>query len=313
MNISDFEYLKQNLQNTELLGSDSSLGNIFLLQPKYNTELSIHNNIFYRQYFGTENRFGYAFPLNLEAKSSSKYDYLKDAISFIIQSHVNKSEINFCLCTQEQKNAIDECFLKNFPEYKIQWYTNRDDCDYIYLCENLIKLSGNTLQKKKNHISKFMRKFENQWEFKTYPENDISHDILQVEENWFNERSNDAEKAFDESLLLLEKESIKTALENANLLQLSGAVLYINEKPVAMTLASPISTETLDIHFEKALSYAAQNGAYAVINNLFCKQNTNYKYINREEDMGVEGLRHAKLSYKPELLLDKFYGKVVKS
>ena len=97
-------------------------------------------------------------------------------------------------------------------------------------------------------------------------------------------------------------------MKTAGLLKLKGGVLYIDEKPVAMTLASPISSLVLDIHFEKALSSVAKDGAYAVINNLFAKTCTNYKYLNREEDLGIEGLRKAKLSYKPALLLNKFFG-----
>ena len=92
----------------------------------------------------------------------------------------------------------------------------------------------------------------------------------------------------------------------------SSSILYIDGKPSAMCLASPISDKVLDIHFEKVLISVAENGGYAAINNLFAKTCTKYKYINREEDMGVEGLRKSKLSYKPEILLDKFYGQVIK-
>lgn len=311
MNNFDLEYLKQNVDSSDLMASDSALGNILLLQPKYNTELIINNNIFYRKYTGKKSRTGYAFPLSLK-KSEKQFDYLKDAINFIFQQNQNKNDINFCLCTQEQKNAIDECLLKNFSDYKVLWDTNRDDCDYIYLQEKLSVLSGSSLQKKKNHISRFKRAYENNFDFKLYPENDIAKDILQVEEDWYNERSNDVEKSFDDNALTLEKDSIKFALENTELLQITGAVLYVNERPCAMCLASPISEQTIDIHFEKCLSFCAENGGYAVINNFFVKSLSSYKYINREEDMGVEGLRKAKLSYKPEILLNKFYGKVVK-
>lgn len=314
LNPNDLEYISQTLNTNGLLGSDSSLANIFLLQPKYNTQIKINNNILYRKYFGTKNRFGYAFPLLLGPENpENQFGYLKEALSFIFEQNPTKTDVTFCLCTQEQKNRIDECLLKNFPGYKIDWDTIRDDCDYIYLQEKLSALSGSALQKKKNHISQFKRHFENRWEFKQFPQNDIAQDILTVEENWFNERSNDIEKVFDNTALSMERESIQIALQNAKALKLTGGVLYLDKIPCAMTLATPISSDCIDVLFEKSLSFAAQNGAYAVINNLFVQTCSQYKYINREEDMGVEGLRHAKLSYKPELLLDKFFGKVIES
>ena len=75
-----------------------------------------------------------------------------------------------------------------------------------------------------------------------------------------------------------------------------------------MTLASPISASVLDIHFEKSLSEPAKNGAYAAINQFFAQNCNFYEYLNREEDLGIPGLRKAKLSYKPDIILDKFSG-----
>ena len=83
-----------------------------------------------------------------------------------------------------------------------------------------------------------------------------------------------------------------------------GAVLYVEEKPVAMTLGSEISHLVFDINFEKALR--EYDGVYAVINNEFAKTLTKYEYINREEDMGLEGLRKSKLSYNPCIIIDRF-------
>lgn len=85
---------------------------------------------------------------------------------------------------------------------------------------------------------------------------------------------------------------------------MSGAVLYVEDKPVAMTLGSEISQNVYDVNFEKALR--EYDGVYAVINNEFAKTLTKYKYINREEDMGLEGLRKAKLSYNPVIILDRY-------
>lgn len=83
-----------------------------------------------------------------------------------------------------------------------------------------------------------------------------------------------------------------------------GAVLYVDSKPVAMTLGSEISPKVYDINFEKALR--EYDGVYAVINNEFAKTLTQYEYINREEDMGLEGLKKSKLSYNPVIILDRW-------
>ena len=78
-----------------------------------------------------------------------------------------------------------------------------------------------------------------------------------------------------------------------------------------MTLAAPISPDVLDVIYEKSFGDFARNGAYAVINQQFSRRCQSFLYLNREEDMGVEGLRKAKLSYKPEMILEKFYGEVL--
>ena len=105
----------------------------------------------------------------------------------------------------------------------------------------------------------------------------------------------------------LENESINLALKFFTELKLFAGILYVSGFPVAFTIASRISSECVDIHFEKAVSDYSRNGAFAVINQLFVQNFSDYKYINREEDMNIEGLRKAKLSYKPELILEKFY------
>ena len=101
-----------------------------------------------------------------------------------------------------------------------------------------------------------------------------------------------------------ELEVIKEALENFEEFKMNGAILYVENRPVAMTLGSEISERVFDVNFEKALR--EYDGAYAVINNEFAKTLTRYEYINREEDMGIEGLRKAKLSYNPIIILDRY-------
>lgn len=303
MNIQDFEYLKSNLDSSDLFGCDTSIANLFLLQEKYNTELKIHKDILFRYYYGSENRTGYGFPLPMKGLPA---DWLKTALEHIFEdAHAQNRAVSFCLLTSEQKNKINECLSLYFPDRNVNWKTNRDDCDYIYLRENLAELPGSQYQKKRNHISRFNRTYGTNWEFKSYPENDIAEDILTVSQKWYEENQGELQE-----VLRLEHESIKLALQNQNLFGLRGGVLYINGEPAAMTLAGPISPDVLDVIYEKSFSDFEKNGAYAVINQQFAKRCESFIYLNREEDMGVEGLRKAKLSYKPEIILEKFYGKI---
>lgn len=307
LNTQDFEYLEENLNRKNLFGSDSALANLFLLQPKYNIRLFIKNDILFRYYNGSENRNGWGFPIPLK---NAKEDYLRTALQIIFEDDKSGNrETKFCLFTQAQKNLADDC-LKNYFSAKIQkvaWKTNRDDCDYIYLQKNLAELSGSSYQKKRNHVARFNRIHQGDWEFKMFPDHDIAHDIMKVEEIWFDEKNGSEQEA-----LILEKESIRSALENHELLRIYGGCLYIDGKPAAMSIASAISNDVLDVHFEKAIAQYEPDGVFAMVNNLFAKKSPEFVYLNREEDMGVEGLRKAKLSYKPEILLDKFYGKVIR-
>lgn len=304
MNLSEFELLKNNACTEGLLGSDSAFANFFLLQNKYDIDFFADQDFLLRRYNGTESRNGFAFPILLNTSAS-----LEDAFSYIIKiAEKQKEKVSFCLCTREQKKLIDSFFEKNMRK-KIEWNSNRNDSDYIYLSKNLMDLPGQKFHKKKNHVSHFMHLYENRWTFKAFSHSNLDFDVLKVEENWLEERiaqSGGIEKL--EKTILFEKQCIESAVKNSKILGIFGGILYVDEKPVAMTLASKISDSVADVHFEKAFGEYAQNGAYAVINNLFAKEFSNYLYINREEDMGIEGLRKAKLSYKPDIVLDKFYG-----
>ncbi len=301
MNLYDFEYLENNLDTRGLYGSDTCIANLFLLQEKYNTWLKIHNNTLFRYYYGEENRTGYGFPI----PSPSNAEDLKSALEFIFEdARAQQRKLSFCLITREQKDLLDSCLAKYFNK-RVSWKTNRDDCDYLYLQKNLAELPGSNYQKKRNHVSRFNRIHGTDWEFKPFPQNDIADDILAIAQKWYDEKNGD-----ENPVLKLELQSVELALKNAELLKMTGGVLYIKGKPAAMTLASPISDSVLDVIYEKAIEEFEKDGVYAVLNQQFAKRSPGYLYLNREEDMGVEGLRKAKLSYKPSIVLEKFYGMV---
>ena len=173
---------------------------------------------------------------------------------------------------------------------------NRDAFDYIYLREDLANLSGKKYHGKRNHISAFSKKHN--WSFKPITAEN-TEDVKLCAEKWYKENADREDK-----YLRCEKQGGITILDNMELLGVRGGAVYVDGKVVAFTLGSRISDEIFDIHIEKALSDYAEG--YTVINREFARTLTEYKYINREDDMGLEGLRKAKLSYKPAILLKKY-------
>lgn len=186
-------------------------------------------------------------------------------------------------------------FKANFGD-KYVFEENRDAFDYIYLREDLANLSGKKYHGKRNHISAFSKKHN--WSFKPITAEN-TEDVKLCAEKWYKENADREDK-----YLRCEKQGVITILDNMELLGVRGGAVYVDGKVVAFTLGSRISDEIFDIHIEKALSDYAEG--YTVINREFARTLTEYKYINREDDMGLEGLRKAKLSYKPHILLKKY-------
>ena len=163
--------------------------------------------------------------------------------------------------------------------------------------------------KKRNHINQFVRKY-GEIDFRPLDERNLDL-AFSVEERWLSEaeqmeKSGAGSEAGD---LQVEKEIIKSALENfkslASACSMTGGILFVCSEPAAFCIASSISRNVVDVHFEKCLSPFAKDGGYAVINNQFSKS-VRAQYINREEDLGLEGLRKAKLSYYPDIILQKY-------
>lgn len=190
--------------------------------------------------------------------------------------------------------------LKLFREYCGDKYTfteNRDAFDYIYLQSDLVSLSGKKYHSKRNHISAFSKKYD--WRYEPITESNIA-DVRLCAERWYRENFFRAD-----GHLMCEKKGVDLMLSNMERLGILGGAVYIGGEVAAFTLASPINREVVDIHIEKALPEYAE--AYTVINREFALNALgDYKYINREDDLGLEGLRKAKLSYKPAILLGKY-------
>ena len=191
----------------------------------------------------------------------------------------------------------EEKWLNNrFPGQFTMEY-NRDFADYIYETEALIALRGKKYHGKKNHINKFMKTYD--WSYERVTDDNLS-ECLALLKDWESEKS-DVDDYYE---LAAEVEATSTALIERDFLGLKAGLIRADGRVVAFALGEEICDDTFCVHVEKAYSNVA--GAYAIINQQFLiHEAADYRYVNREDDVGDPGLRKAKLSYHPAILLEK--------
>jgi hypothetical protein len=194
--------------------------------------------------------------------------------------------------TPDFKNKLNELFPG-----KYSFITERDYFDYIYLREDLATLKGKKFQSKRNHINRFNSLYEYEYVPIT-PE--IVPQCLEVERVWRKMNANPDETEG----LSNEQRSMTFALEHFDELGLMGGAIMVEGKIIAFTYGSPVNATVFSIHVEKAnITY---EGAFSVINREFASRIPDrYVYLNREEDLGLPGLRKSKMSYNPVILLEK--------
>ena len=300
--IDEISSLQNQIIAGDLFSNDSSLASLFFLKDKYNIQIAIKSDVLYRYFEGKKSRTGYLFPIFLQSNSSNDYTQrLRKAIEEIrSDAKTNSRKFQFCLVTQKQKNDLDSVI-------SVDWDTNRDDSDYLYFSQELAELNGKDFHKKKNHLTHFISEYGKSFKAVELKDEENWQDALNVAYDWLDQNCEDDE---ENEQLQNELDSIKSAVENYRELNLKGMVIYIDDEPVAMTIASKISDQVLDINFEKALLPYTENGLYTAICSMFAKNQSEFLYLNREEDMGIEGLRKSKLSYRPAIILDKYFGPV---
>lgn len=209
-------------------------------------------------------------------------------------------------CRISSMTAADCALLEHLYPGQFRFHTDRDDYDYVYAIEDLAVLRGKRYQSKRNFVNRFR---ENHPDCQILPlGDDTVNAFREMAKAWF------AGKKQEDPLsdFYLEELALERALSHWKCLGLEGLVLMENETPLAMTLGSRLSEISFDIHFEKALDSAA--GAYAVINQAFAQylweKYPRLQYLNREDDMGIPGLRKAKLSYHPHHLVEKYWARL---
>lgn len=175
------------------------------------------------------------------------------------------------------------------------WY-DREYSDYIYEVDDLIRLSGSKYHGKKNHLNKFLNTYAFLYEEIT---NNNIEECRRMKEEWAVRKGGDIEEYREEL------DIIDNVLDNYDKFNLIGGLIRIDGKVSAFTIGEAISEDTFVTHFEKADEDIP--GLYQAINQQFAANSiSGFKYVNREDDIGLEGIRQAKLSYRPVMMFDKY-------
>lgn len=189
---------------------------------------------------------------------------------------------------------------ERYPD-RFSYQCERDTYDYLYAIDDLATLKGRKYHSKRNHIKRFCTDYPD-YTVEPIHEDNIDKARGMIAE-WFKQRIEEGQADAYE----LEQVALERAFDKYQELELEGMMLIVAGEVVAVTMGSKLSDEIFDVHFEKAKSDV--RGAYTVINYEFAKyikeKYPKVLYIDREEDMGIEGLRKAKESYYPHHLIEK--------
>ncbi len=181
--------------------------------------------------------------------------------------------------------------------------SDRDDFDYVYAIDDLADLKGRKFQKKRNHVNRFRAEHP---DFQVVPLTMCNMPQAQhMINDWFQTRM----RQDPEGNYMLENIALTRACRLYDALEMDGILLMDGGEVLAVTMGSRMGTDTFDIHFEKAREDV--EGAYAAVNCEFARylrlKYPDIAYLDREDDMGLEGLRKAKLSYNPHHLRSKYW------
>ena len=267
--------------------SELTFTNLFAWRKHYKLKYAIIND-YLCIFCADDNNKPYIFPPIGDLES----DKLKDAFDVIQQyAKDNNHEV---IIKKVYEHNVKQILDILGPNYVAQY--DRDNSDYVYLASDLSTLKGNKYHKKRNHVNKFVLTYK----YEYVPVNcDNKHLCYDVLDKWLSNKKTNLGSYNDEV------DAIKQIVENWDKLDCVGAIINVDDKPQAFTFGERLNKDTAVIHIEKINSEIDGLGEF--INKEFCRQNfKDIIYINREQDLGIEGLRKAKKSYLPQKFINKY-------
>lgn len=282
--LSDRDVIQKHFQNGKTRGCERTFANIFLWARFYHlTWAEVLGTAVFRSEY--EGQYSYSYPTGGGDRAG--------AVRRLLEEGREKGrQFRMYAVSPEEFEELEETFP---GEFQIEY--SRDEADYIYETEKLIHLSGKKYHGKKNHINQFKAAYPD-WSYEPITDGNVE-ECFQMALRWreLNGCESDPEKNKEMCVAL---NSLRLQKE----LGLCGGLIRAGGQVVAYSMGEPVCDDTFVVHIEKAL--AEIRGAYPLINQQFLEHEAaEYRYVNREEDTGDEGLRRAKLSYHPVFMAEK--------
>lgn len=284
LQLKDINVIKPYLYDQKNRICDYTIGGIMMWRSYFHTEYCIIEETLLLKVTYLSGEVAFSYPVGKHHKS-----ILRKLQDYCIQKEIR---MEFCTITEDNLTHLKQVF----PSLEI--HEERDWFDYLYEGEALKTFPGKKYNKIRNHLNKFQNCYPN-WRFEVINEVNIM-EVSQFYDTFLkNQTKENTSTSIEESLKVTE------VLENYKLYELIGGILRVNGNICAFCLGEIIH-DTLYVHIEKAdIKY---HGAYQKIVSCFAQEfvKDDVRYINREEDVGDEGLRKSKLAYRPISLIEKY-------
>lgn len=282
--ISDREWVTRILAFSDYRGAEYNFTNLFIWDGIYKSQIGRFKDFMILR-TGTQGERHYLYPPGRGDVREVLEEMMKDA---------SYDESNFSLIgvTRDTKALLEKMFPHSF-----RFELVRDSFDYIYDADKLTTLSGKKLQPKRNHLNNFVA--SNNWSYEDFTANKVD-EVKEFSHEW-------CKRADCKEIETLSWEAcaVEKCLDHFEELGIKGGILRVDGQIVAYSVGEVLNSDTIVVHIEKAFSDV--RGAYPMINREFIKKIApGFKYVNREDDIGDEGLRKAKESYYPQFMLEKF-------
>lgn len=287
VNLEDKPIFDKFFQQQRYENCECTFANLFMWQQCYSTEWVLEEDFLCVK--GISDNVTFVLP-----PFATNMDKLETIINKLM-AYFREQKMPFMM------KGVPPAFCRLLAEIKpnlFQYEEDRDGFDYVYSASDLINLAGRKYSRKRNHIHNFQKKYPN-YLYRPLT-SDLIQGCIQTTLEWCEKKDCEEDPSLD-----CEKCAVLRGLENFSYLQLQGGVIIVNGKVEAFTFGEKLNEDTAVVHVEKG-NYDMK-GIYPIINQDFCRHNwQNMQYINREEDLGIEGLRKAKESYFPVKMAEKY-------